>query len=358
MHHNRFFITIALAAMIGFSFFACGDDPVPNAYAEGTLGLDFELIDNDTAYRVRKGSVTSGIVYIPAYRLYNNEYLPVTEIGALSDGADDVSGAFQFTYISDVIFLEPVNITTIGSDAFLGCTELTSIPLPAGVLNIGDSAFGICGDSTSVAIPDSVLSIGDMAFWGNSLTSVTIPGSVTSIGMKLFHECPGLTTITVVPTNLNYASQNGILYNKAMTTLIEAPEGITGDVILPNSVTHIGMGAFMLCFGLTSVTIPDGVTHIGAGAFAACIGLTNVTIPASVTNIGGGAFMSCFGLTSVTVFAETPSLLESLPEYDDNAVFEDVHDDLRIYVPADSVDAYKAAAGWSAYASRIFAITP
>ena len=64
-------------------------------------------------------------------------------------------------------------------------------------------------------------------------------------------------------------------------------------IIIGDSVTTIGNGAFSDCSSLTSVTIPNSVTTIGRSAFEGCSSLTSVTIPNSVTTIGGYAFSYC-----------------------------------------------------------------
>ena len=120
------------------------------------------------------------------------------------------------------------------------------------------------------------------------------------------------------------------------------------NVEIYDSVTSIGSSAFYYCRKLTSVTIPDSVTSIGDNAFNNCSSLTNIVIPDSVTSIGDYAFNSCSGLTSVTIQATTPPSLGS-------SAFDNTNN-CRIYVPAESVDAYKTATNWSSYASRIQAI--
>ena len=167
---------------------------------------------------------------------------------------------------------------------------------------------------TTAVIEDGVTYIGQTAFAGcTSLTSVTIPNSVTSIGDGAFTACSSLTSIDVADDNLYYTSENGVLFDKAKTTLIQYSAGKTGAYTIPNSVTSIGVGAFSGCSGLTSVTIPNSVTFIGVGAFSGCSGLTSVIIPNSVTSIGFAAFYGCSGLTSV--------IIGNLVSTIDNAVF-------------------------------------
>ena len=119
----------------------------------------------------------------------------------------------------------------------------------------------------ALAVPPGVTSVSN--FWNcNNLTSVTIPSSVTSIPGVPFGYCSQLTSISVDPTNPNYVSSSGVLFDKPMTTLIQAPERMTGPYTIPSSVTTIMGSAFQNCTSLTGVTIPTGVTEIGSWAFA------------------------------------------------------------------------------------------
>ena len=229
----------------------------------------------------------------------------------------------------------PDSVTLIGGAAFEYCSSLTSVTIGDSVTTIGQYAFRYCSSLTNITIPDSVTSIGGSAFYGcSSLTSVTIPDSVTTIGEDAFNGCRSLTSITIPDsvTTIGYGA-------------FSSCESLT-SVTIPDSVTTIGEWAFSSCESLTSVTIGDSVTTIGYGAFSHCSSLTSVTIGDSVTTIGEWAFQGCWSLTSVYCKATTPPAGESI-------MFHDCSYDLKIYVPVESVEAYKSALYWSDYADAI-----
>ncbi|MBR4720397.1 MAG: leucine-rich repeat domain-containing protein [Clostridia bacterium] len=107
--------------------------------------------------------------------------------------------------------------------------------------------------------------------------------------------------IAVSQNNQNYSSENGVLFNKNKTSLIDCPSKKTGSYTIPNSVTTIIGHAFDNCSNLTSITIPNSVASICEYAFTVCSSLTSITIPDSVTSIGENAFRLCSSLTSVTI---------------------------------------------------------
>ena len=157
-----------------------------------------------------------------------------------------------------------------------------------------------------VIIGDGVTTIGDWAFsYCRALTSITIPNSVTTIGDNAFESCSSLTSITI-----------------------------------PNSVTTIGDYAFSYCRALTSVIISNSVTTIGERTFANCYSLTSVTIPSSVTRIEDGAFSDCGNVKQITSEAVTPP-------YCSRYAFDGVNrNECKLFVPKNSIDAYKRAYVW------------
>ena len=220
----------------------------------------------------------------------------------------------------------PDNVTTIGINAFFYCSSLVSVTIGNSVTSIGNFVFRDCNSLqtvnfnainttmgtdvfwdctafTTLNIGDSVKIIPSNAFVDcSSLTSVTIGNSVTTIGNSAFANCSSLTAINVDINNLHYVSENGILFNKSKTILIQYPAGKTNtSYTIPDSVTSIGETAFANCISLTSVTIGNSVTTIGNSTFARCSSLTSVIIPNSVTSLGDAAFGWCSSLTSVTI---------------------------------------------------------
>lgn len=172
-------------------------------------------------------------------------------------------------------------ITTIGREAFENCYNLTNIILPNSLTEIASEAFSNCQKLTNVSIPEGVTSIGYGAFYGClSLNHITIPDGVTEIGKTAFYNCPNLknvsipssvttigtmafcSNINVAKDNPNYSSEDGVLFDKSKTTLIQYPLGKRGKYTIPNGVTKIAPTAFIDCFDLTSLTIPSSVTEI------------------------------------------------------------------------------------------------
>ena len=125
-------------------------------------------------------------------------------------------------------------------------------------------------------------------------------------------------------------------------------------VIMADSVETIGGYAFYRQRGLTTLDLSENLRIIGGGAFRECSGLTSVVIGKKIEEIEGYAFEGCASLSSVTIKALTPPTMDAITGW---TVFDNTDPNLVIYVPAESVNAYKTASGWSYYADKIQAIS-
>ena len=138
----------------------------------------------------------------------------------------------------------------------------------------------------------------------NLTGNLVLPNSVTTIGESAFENCSGFTGDLTIPNSVT-TIENYAFYNCS---------GFTGNLTIPNSVTTIENYAFYNCKGFTGdLTIPNSVTTIGNAAFRNCSGFTgDLIIPKSVTTIGESAFENCYGFTgnltipnSVTTIGES-----------------------------------------------------
>lgn len=177
------------------------------------------------------------------------------------------------------------------------------------ITKIGEKALALMR-LKNIIIPEKVTSIGKQAFAHTPLESINLPSDITSIGEEAF-SFNHLTNITI-----------------------------------PGKVTSISKKAFF-SNKLTKITIHENVTNIGEQAFFSNQ-LTKIEIPSNVTNIGKEAFHSNDNLRDVTIHAINPPTVDS--------PFELNNANLKIYVPAQSVNAYKTTAEWSKYTDRIFPI--
>lgn len=268
------------------------------------------------------------------------------------------------TNITSIVI--PDRITKIGTRAFNNCTELASIVLPAGLTEIGTSAFDGCAKLTgTLTIPANVTEIGGDAFAGTGYT-------------KLVYNAKTATGSTS-PNTPFPATIAEIEFGEGITRILEYfmnENTLIKSVAIPEGVTEIGIGAFRFASALESVTlpstlesfgnyannaltfartkiksivIPDKVTVIPKNMFTDCLELTSITFGSGVTQVNMLASRPLSALQEIVFKSETP------PTVADG--FLTLTEGIQIKVPATAVETYKAAAGWSAYASCIVANT-
>lgn len=388
-------------------------------------GLQFTVLtESESGNTVNVGHIDydftlSGDVVIPASITHDGTEYSVT---ALADNA--------FLLCSGITSINlPATITQIGSDAFSSCYDLSAInvaadnadfcsedgilfnkdktmlmacpktktgkyEVPQSVTQLWNHCFHSCRYLTEIVVPEGVTSIGTFAFLGcSSLTTINIPSSASiTVTSALLPFCSSLESVTVGEENKTVCSVDGVLYSKNMVRLICYPAAKKGDVVIPESVTQYGgysfsevaaftsfnvparitflNGSFPCCDNLTEFnvdessafycsidgvifnkdatsliqfpsartgryTVPEGIEGISSNAFRGCK-LSNIVIPASVTIISPNAFNSCKKLESIRFLGATPPTL-------DMSVFYFTPEDMVVYVPEGSLDAYQKA---------------
>ena len=224
----------------------------------------------------------------------------------------------------------------VGKNAFYNC-YFNNVIFPKNC-TLSSLSFQYCsasrlsfGNGTKISEDGVYMS----PFYGSTISNIDLNG-VTEIRDYAFNSTSGFTSITIpqgVKTFGRYAFASVSTLNSV--TIDYASNAIVGGYQFTGS-------------SITSLTIGSHPTAIGQSMFQKCTKLRTLVIPSNISSISGYAFDGCSGLTSITVESATPPTLGS-------NVFNDTNN-CPIYVPPESVDAYKAASGWSNYASRIQAI--
>lgn len=228
-------------------------------------------------------------------------------------------------------------VTSIGNQALTNCYSLAEAHLPSSIKTINDGAFYYCPGLEFVSISEGLESILGQAFaMCNSLKSISLPASLSSVSADAFSFCRSMESIEVATENSYFTTKDGILYDKAMKTLVAAPGGIV-EASVPEGVETIGQFAFFGRAQLSSVELPAGLEKIESAAFY-LTSLEEITLPGSLRAIEHGIFgWSSSELPSaIYVEWETPA--------DELAFAAPYYGQTVLYVPRGTKAAYEASA--------------
>ncbi len=286
--------------------------------------------------------------------------------------------AFSGSRLVEVTF--PENLETIGKTAFMLCGDLAEVHFNEKLDSIGESAFSNCGSITSLDIPESVTKIGKSAFAVcGKLTEVRLPDGLTEISGGMFDRCYSLSSINV-PSRLEKIGELAFQNNsdledfKFPETIREIGESSFNnagllEIVLPDGLTELGVGAFSGCEYATKIVLPKTVTKIADEAFSYCSSVEELVIEDGVSEIGGRAFLMCYELKKLTLPSSLKTVgqmafagLDVLEELHCRAVTPpslgssaflcdegDVPVNCTLYVPEGSKNAYSTADTWKEF---------
>lgn len=207
---------------------------------------------------------------------FNGLTVPVTTSGTCGDDLswefDDTTGLLTITGSGAML--------DYGEDApwYSFRSQIKSIVMESGITHIGGCAFMDCSSLIDVTIPASVETIEGIAFSGcTNLETLDIPDGVISIGSVAFNGCENLTTVTIA-----------------------------------DSVTTIYAGAFQGCSSLTSVTLSENLAELSNFIFSGCSSLSGIVIPKSVAALGNRVFGSCTALTEIRFAGNAPTFSDDV----------------------------------------------
>lgn len=239
-----------------------------NLYANGQL-VEGEIVIPDTITKVTSpfyyASNITSIVVEGNYTLQKSAFAYCRDLVSASLPLITTLDT-TFSGCISLVTVDMLNVTSIGSNAFNGCTSLALTGLPSGVTSIGSSAFNGCTNLALTSLPEGVTSIGSSAFrYCTNLALTSLPVSLTNIGGYTFQDCTSL----------------------ALTEL-------------PSGVTSIGTSAFNGCSGITSLTFNSAIT-IGEYSFRSCKNLQSVYFTETAAELNGNAFYQCGSLNDIYV---------------------------------------------------------
>ena len=304
-----------------FSFIALFTCVFAHSQITDVDGIYYRLLEDTTVANTNgltaavftKGDLDhyKGTITIPSSVVIGSTEYPVTTITELA-----FRGCRQLTSVSI-----PASVTRIPSGVFYGCSNLTTITVDAGntVYDSRDNCNAVVETATNTIIAgckntvfaSSLSAIGECAFYGcDGISSVIIPENITNVGSWAFLDCTDLLSLTVPSTVEDMGLGVFLGCNKIETLdwnsnyvspliVTENAYASLKNVVLGDSITHIGPYAFANCRSLESIILPSNLEIIEKDAFVNCSSLKTVSIPSSIKNIRGEIFTGCDNIETV-----------------------------------------------------------
>ena len=255
---------------------------------------NFIFYENEGEYYLVGYTGSASSLVLP--EKYNNEYYTI----------------YQYAFYNNKTIRSltlPFLVKDIQHCAFMGCSGLSSVSMPAGTLCTGSNLFYDCSlssQSTEFAYfwglsqwnytmsPHMLNESGASSsrFCANNITTNALYDYVVSNGNAILTQYKGSDTVVVVPSTIDGYTVIGI------STAFVNNSKIT-SITLPDTIRILNHYAFAFCTKLTNIELPDTLTYIGAFAFYSCTSLTEFTIPENVTYIGDNAFGKCTKLATI-----------------------------------------------------------
>ncbi|MCR5303294.1 MAG: leucine-rich repeat protein, partial [Lachnospiraceae bacterium] len=315
--------------------------------------------------------IPSGVVYIESYAFGNCLSLEKVEIPASTE-VINYNAFNSCSKLKELSIPDDSKLVRIGDDAFVYCSSLTSVTIPASVEYIDDHAFAYCTALETVTFNEGLKYISEYAFYATVIKALELPASLATIEDPVFRGMSKLTTITVAADNDTYYSNekgdrlflkkddsivwwspgedptklfipkeaeedfdiaeiittdmttveveegntafsvhDNAIYSYDGSRLIRVLYSATGEFSVRKGTSIISKNAFNQCKNLTSVIIPDSVYEIGDYAFYSCTALKSVDLSAKTAVIGKYAFSYCTSLESI----QLPYTLTSIGNY-------------------------------------------
>lgn len=298
--------TIAVTVVDGYAFQNC------SKLVSVNIPDTIKIVSEETAFencrKLQEVNVyETGNSKIPVYSsedgvlLYKNEITGATELSffpkakageyVVPDGVTEIPlRLFEGTQVTEVTVSNTV--TVIRGGAFINCSTLQKVSFAEGGtddLIIEDGAFRDCISLTSITLPAR-------------LTELQVSEETHTI--SIFTGCASLTHVNVERGNQTYASNDGVITNKAGTELIFCPTARKGSYTIPQGVEKVGAYAFNGCAFLTEIVVPGYVETVGEYAFAGCSRVTNIkfsggAVEGMKTEIGDYAFADMTSLRNI-----------------------------------------------------------